>query len=399
MGVHVWVADLGRKHLVLRWHDPITRAQRQKTAGTANRKEAERLAGKLQAELEEGRYVAPVRISWEAFRERYEAEKLPSLAPGTWRAVDAAMNHLERVCRPRWLSDVNASMVSRLQAALRTEGLRDSSIAKHLRHLKAALNWAKKLGLINQSPEFEMPPRAKGKAMRGRPLSDGEFEQMLAVVPLVRPRDAAAWEFYLRGLWLSGLRLQESLDLSWEPGGGLWVDLDTGEFPRLRILAESEKGHKDRVLPMTPDFAELLLQVPADQREGYVFKLASRPNRQLSSDQAGRVISTIGERAGIVVNTKDHKFASAHDLRRSFGTRWARRVKPAVLMVMMRHESIETTMAYYVDLDVDDMAKEIWNGYHSVTGHLPRAQTNSVAIRDTWHDTRRFSIERIAVSQ
>ena len=54
------------------------------------------------------------------------------------------------------------------------------------------------------------------------------------------------------------------------------------------------------------------------------------------------------------------KYASAHDLRRSFGSRWAPKVKPATLQRLMRHASIETTMAYYVDLDADDLAAELW---------------------------------------
>ena len=47
----------------------------------------------------------------------------------------------------------------------------------------------------------------------------------------------------------------------------------------------------------------------------------------------GRIISEIGKRAGVVVRKAEGKFASAHDLRRSFGTRWAPRVKPATLQL------------------------------------------------------------------
>ena len=39
---------------------------------------------------------------------------------------------------------------------------------------------------------------------------------------------------------------------------------------------------------------------------------------------------------------------SAHDLRRSFGERWASRLMPQVLKELMRHESIETTLNFYV---------------------------------------------------
>jgi len=42
------------------------------------------------------------------------------------------------------------------------------------------------------------------------------------------------------------------------------------------------------------------------------------------------------------------KFASSHDLRRSFGERWSKRIMPPDLMRLMRHETIETTMKFYV---------------------------------------------------
>jgi len=33
---------------------------------------------------------------------------------------------------------------------------------------------------------------------------------------------------------------------------------------------------------------------------------------------------------------------------------------PAVLQRLMRHESIETTMGYYVDLDADELAEDLY---------------------------------------
>jgi integrase len=75
-----------------------------------------------------------------------------------------------------------------------------------------------------------------------------------------------------------------------------------------------------------------------------------------------KLVTAIGSKAGIIVNATESKTASAHDLRRTFGTRWAKRVMPAVLRKLMRHASIETTMGYYVDLDVDDMADDLWGG-------------------------------------
>lgn len=76
------------------------------------------------------------------------------------------------------------------------------------------------------------------------------------------------------------------------------------------------------------------------------------------------MISLMGQLAGVKVHTHPKtgkvKFASAHDLRRSFGTRWARLVPTAVLMQLMRHESIQTTNAYYIDLDADVIAEDLY---------------------------------------
>jgi len=41
--------------------------------------------------------------------------------------------------------------------------------------------------------------------------------------------------------------------------------------------------------------------------------------------------------AGRALRRDTNKYASAHDLRRSFGTRWAKRVMPVVLQKLMRH--------------------------------------------------------------
>ena len=62
----------------------------------------------------------------------------------------------------------------------------------------------------------------------------------------------------------------------------------------------------------------------------------------------------------------NRKYASAHDLPRAFGLRWSARVMPAVLQQLMRHESIETTMRYYVGRNADAVADALWS---AVDGH------------------------------
>jgi integrase len=126
----------------------------------------------------------------------------------------------------------------------------------------------------------------------------------------------------------------------------------------LRIPADAEKAHTDRLLPITPEFATLLQSVPERERRGRFFRLLDNDGMPLQAPQwsAGKIVSAIGESAGVVVDERERggktvrKFASAHDLRRAFGQRWAAKVMPTVLRELMRHASISTTLAYYVGI-------------------------------------------------
>ena len=160
------------------------------------------------------------------------------------------------------------------------------------------------------------------------------------------------------------LRLTESLEVFWNRTDRLCIDL-TGKRPMLRIPAELEKGHRNRFLPITPDFADFLLATPADRRRGPVFRPLMPSGSRANANDAGRMIAIMGELARVIVHTNPKtgkvKYASAHDLRRSFGNRWAKRVPTPVLMRLMRHENIQTTMAYYVDLDASELAEELYS--------------------------------------
>ena len=355
-----------RRYLIMRYVDPITGKQMARSTGTTVRREAERIAAKWEAELQENRYAKPTNVSWSDFRERYENEKLASLAPNTLETAVTALNHLEELINPQKLTALTSEVLSKFQSKLRATGIKETSIATQLRHLRAALSWGVSMGMLPKMPELHMPKRAKGRnLMRGRPITAEEFDRMLEATAKVRPQDAETWRYYLHGLWLSGLRLEESLVFSWDDDSPFAADL-SGRHPRFRIYAEAEKGHQDRFLPMTPDFAEFLLETPDDQRTGPVFKLDGlQTGRPMTPKRIGRVVSAIGKKAGVVVNKADGKYASAHDLRRSFGTRWSSKVKPATLQLLMRHKAIETTLKYYVAQDADEVADELWASYRA----------------------------------
>ena len=108
----------------------------------------------------------------------------------------------------------------------------------------------------------------------------------------------------------------------------------------------------------------------------------SERGRAQHSVTISTIISQIGKAARVQVatrTTKDKKtgepvqkvkFASSYDLRRSFGTRWAPRLKPLVLQMVMGHKSLTTTQQYYVSLDADEMARDIWRQYGGQNGDM-----------------------------
>jgi integrase len=368
---------------MMRYRDPFTGRHVAKTAGTRNHTKAERAAAKWEAEVREGRYQKPNRMAWEAFREYYIDNALAGLADNSVVAYQSTLNAFEQHCTPQKLSDLKTERVTEFAAALRKAMLREATVARHLRHLKSIARWASRKGLLPTLPVFDMPKRAKGaKAMRGRPITLEEFERMIAATAKVVENAAAeSWKFYLRGLWLSGLRLSESLLLQWEDAPGAIVVDFSRKRPMLRIPAEAEKGNQDRLLPMTPDFATLLEAVPERERRGRVFKLLASDATPFPAKRwnVGRVVSAIGESAGVVVDERAkgeetvRKFASAHDLRRAFGFRWSIRVMPAVLKELMRHGDIQTTMKYYVGQDAEAMADAVWSAVGNTLGNTAKA--------------------------
>jgi integrase len=77
----------------------------------------------------------------------------------------------------------------------------------------------------------------------------------------------------------------------------------------------------------------------------------------------------------VIVNKAEGEYASAHNLRRGFGTRWAPRLKPVTLQLPMQHETIQTTMSYHVGLNADDVADELWRTHRQfLPTHSPTHQ-------------------------
>lgn len=360
------IASSAKPNFILRWIDPISGKARQRAtairAVAKNRRKAERAAADLEREIDEWA-AAPSEFTWETFRRAYEEEHLSALDSDTLDGWTRAADHLHRLLCPEYLADINTPLLTRFAVRLRDRKLSSSSIKSYVSRIMAALRWAARQGMIADAPRSPQLPKSGRRKARARPITGEEYDRIIAACDLVRVRkqDGAVWRRLIEGLYLGGLRISEACVLSWDASADFSVVLD-GDESHFRILEQGQKSGRYELCPMAPEFVEFLARTPEEDRRGLVFVLPT------NARQAGRVVGRAGAKARVKVNAED-KTATAHDLRRAFGTRWAVRVQPAVLQRLMRHVDIHTTMSYYVGLDVATVAKELWRHVEKMGDH------------------------------
>jgi len=279
------------------------------------------------------------------------------------------------------------------------------------------------------------------EVMKGRPITESEFQQMLdATAGVVGQRAADSWQFALRVLWESGFRVGDLMDFSWDDRRHIHpVWSERPEVHPTIVVSSSQKNGRVQEIPLLPGLQRLLEIVPREDRTGWIvnplpmeyeitaaaeylrppdedlrllarrfsnrsigkachvsdvtvrnwlveagirrqaeFRAetgkiplheiaafrrrassrssfdACRQTSRLTKERVGRVISMIGEKAGVVVHEADartgsrEKFASSHDLRRGCAMRLINAgVSAETLKVIFRHSSFATTEKFY----------------------------------------------------
>lgn len=368
MQIRVHVIDRSRnRNLSMVYRCPRTRRKVERSTGTTNRRDAERAAARWEDELNSATPSGDGSLAWGHFCDLLDERHLTGLSPNTRHDYHGALDLLLKFCQPKQVRDVTSELLTEFVGHMRVAGRSDETIRSRLAAIRASLGWAVDTGLLPYCPRMPRMPRRKTSAggMKGRPLTDAEFASFQSSVPdCVPPSHTTHWQRTLRGLWLSGLRLGEAIELTWEPSSGISIDL-SGERPMFWIPPNADKNGSGSLLPITPDFAEFLSETPEDERTGNVLVFPKERKGRIEGVTvrfASRHISDFGKAAGIITSAKPLRHATAHDLRRSFGVRWSRKVMPQVLQLLMRHSSITTTMKYYVGQDVTHAAEVLWQG-------------------------------------
>ena len=242
----------------LRWWeltpDGTEWVEKWRTTRTSVKKNAERQRRELERELDAGKR-AESDMTWEEFVELF-LEKHAARKPSTTLCVyRQCLNAFTEVVKPKKLAKVGHAVLEDFADKRLRLGNAPATVNRDLRHVRAALRWAKRRGLIPDAPDF------KGVFLREdrkTPTIIPEEDFMAMVGALRKPdlilkrRSADWWRVFLYVAHYLGLRRSEILGLTWGR-----VSFDTLE---VRVLAATSKGRKERIVPIAPELGNVLKQ-------------------------------------------------------------------------------------------------------------------------------------------
>ena len=291
-------------------------------------------------------------------------------------------------------SELSEDMVLLVEERMESEGLAKMTIRTNMGALWAVLNWGAENKLI---PRLHRPRKRVRKADRiaksvskGRALTVEEIERMVDALrknPVIRPNaklpgmrrvlnPSECPEPAIRAIHvarLMGMRLEDAHWFCWEPRDGCHYPVSLGGRSPMISYCEGQKSGRQELIPITPMAAEYLRSI--EQEYGWVCRMTGKQGEHKTSGRLGRVVANAGRAAKIMVKADGGKFgtpkyASAHDLRRTFGLFLLDHVNLRDAQTMMRHASVDTLLRFYSDSSEDLLAMRLRELFSKSGGNL-----------------------------
>lgn len=302
---------------------------------------------------------------WDDFKREFIEKQMARKPATTLACYTNSLQVFERVAKPTSLQAITPPVIEDFADARLKEGVAHATVNRDLRHLKAALRWAERRGLIERAPDFHgLFVRVPKKAPVVIPEAD-----FLAMVAACESPDTKFekctggwWRTFFYIAYYLGLRRGELLALSWR-------DIDF-EHRELRVMASSSKGRKERVLPLSDSLASLLRDWKSQNKgAGKADPVLAWPHdniRGLYDDWA-----TIQNAAGI---PKDQHYVPKN-LRSSCASALiASQVPTIVVKDILGHATVATTENYYVNTEPARRAVAEVRPIRLTAGAEPRAE-------------------------
>lgn len=303
---------------VLKFYCPIRQKRIRKNCGTRDKREARRILRECRERLLNGEYersggaiiaehevgVSPTESP--SKNEGVSSERAPS-ENGSWEAcVDEYKKHQKVRVRETSLNDAlsrihiaerifdnyreekglpiglpvqlvfNLDQLEFLQERLLAgdEGRYDSrspnTVNSMMGAIMAFVRFCHRKNWISSVPHIE--DLKADSVMKGRPLTEVEFDLMIEVTPdVVGQSSAESWRFALSVLWESGFRVGELMDFHWTDNRHICPSFPKSKNRHPTItIPSTQKNGRNQEIPMLPGLQELLREVPQRDRNGWI---------------------------------------------------------------------------------------------------------------------------------
>ena len=350
----VRIVQTSRDGWVLKWKIDGADRQRRCRGKTQRSRETERKT------LENEINSVTSDLSWSDFWSEINRDHLSYRSPSYAAKCKMMHRRLQRVIGRKNLrcKEIDRPAILKVQAEMARSTVEPATVQSNMATLWAIVAWGQDHGFI---PEFARPRRRRGKRekqvskSKGRSLSSGEIQRLVAAIPGC-VKEFEPLEPFVTAVWVmlhTGMRLTEAWDFAWEPGPNRHYLIDLDTYSASIEFADCQKSGISSVVPLTNGAIAYFRSI--DPRGEWVCRTSGARGPHKTPDRLGRVIAAAGRAAGIVVKTFEkpegvkHKYASAHDLRRTFATNLQRDLTLTERRTLTRHADIQTLLNHYED--------------------------------------------------
>jgi len=332
------------------------------------RKLADRCAGDLQGRVEIGKQDKPAKIALSDFMEEHASVMTGQVAYASLVDQKRALRLFEKYIGGRiGLHEIKPRHAESFISHRLSSGIAVGTANKDIRTLKSIFNRAIDLRgylLEGENPFGRIKQRKKApKSLRY--VSIDEYQQ------LMQSASRLWWQGLVSLAYGSGLRKGEILNLT-------WADIDfENQYIHIRVKESTEhtiawepKDHENRVVPMSDETTQLLVNMQVESKEGYPYVFISprrlaciieriRANRwNEKSEMVNNMwvnFQRLRKRSGVLK-------CALHDLRRSAITNWAQYLPIQIVQQLAGHSDITiiitttTTRKYYLAVRPDDIS-------------------------------------------
>lgn len=222
-----------------------------------------------------------------------------------------AMDSWEKFSEDRPITSLRANHFTYWQNEMKEKGYSHETIRTYSRYLRTILNYAIKIKLYH-----DLNPVVVPKSRQKKMITTIPEKHIKKVLKYLEKENEKLYKF-IYFLYLTGLRVNEALQLTWKD-----IHFDK-ELISLITYKDQER----------PDLFPLNIDV--------------------------NIVPFLKSFQKALTKCKLPKY-TLHDLRRTFASRYATKIeRPIELQTLMRHKKIDTTLRYYVEIDILQIGKNL----------------------------------------